>query len=159
MLIPLLGTSREKYYRSPRSSGIPQARVSRARTFATLGFFNSIDSKLPKLRSFKLPEFIQQIKDTFAEYHGTRAIPSTPLLTPSVACSIASLRLADRMTLSCRTARNRSKSEHEMCGSGTGLGYLSLVILLRRDVCMFPLKYREEVCAILRPLVASKQPN
>ena len=68
MHIPLLGTSREKYYRSPRSSGIPQARVSRARTFATLGFFNSIDSKLPKLRSFKLPEFIQQIKDTFAEY-------------------------------------------------------------------------------------------
>ena len=33
-----------------------------------LGFFRSIDSRLPKLRCFKVPEFIQQIKDTYEEY-------------------------------------------------------------------------------------------
>ena len=33
-----------------------------------LDFFRSIDSRLPKLRSFKITEFIDQIKDEFAKY-------------------------------------------------------------------------------------------
>ena len=33
-----------------------------------LGFFRSIDSRLQKLRSFKVPAFIQQIRDTYKQY-------------------------------------------------------------------------------------------
>ena len=44
---------------------IPQSPCT---NLCDLGFFSSIDSRLPKLRSFKLPEFTQQIKQAFEEY-------------------------------------------------------------------------------------------
>ena len=33
-----------------------------------LGFFRSVDSRLPKLRSFSMPTFIKQIEKAFKEY-------------------------------------------------------------------------------------------
>ena len=44
---------------------IPQSPCT---NLCDLGFFRSIDSRLPKLRSFKLPEFIQQIKGAYQDY-------------------------------------------------------------------------------------------
>lgn len=52
----------------PHIEIVEQAPQSPCTNLCDLGFFNSIDSRLPKLRSFKLPAFIQQIRDAFDEY-------------------------------------------------------------------------------------------
>ena len=64
------GKARTKALKSarPHIEIVEQAPQSPCTNLCDLGFFNSIDSRLPKLRSFKLPEFIQQIKDAFADY-------------------------------------------------------------------------------------------
>lgn len=47
---------------------VSQPAQSPCTNVCDLGFFNSIDSRLPKLRSFKLPEFISQIENAFGAY-------------------------------------------------------------------------------------------
>ena len=44
------------------------AAVTVHQRLCDLGFFRSVDSRLPKLRSFKLPTFIKQIEEAFEEY-------------------------------------------------------------------------------------------
>jgi len=52
----------------PRIVFVEQIAQSPCTNLCDLGFFRSIDSRLPKLRSFSLLELISQIKDAFAEY-------------------------------------------------------------------------------------------
>ena len=44
------------------------AAVTVHQRLCDLGFFRSVDSRLPKLRSFKMPTFIKQIEEAFEEY-------------------------------------------------------------------------------------------
>ena len=73
----LLGTARRAARDSPAAlSSAGRAhrayRVAAAVTvhqrLCDLGFFRSVDSRLPKLRSFKMPMFIKQIEKAFKEY-------------------------------------------------------------------------------------------
>lgn len=52
----------------PRIEFVPQVAQSPCTNLCDLGFFRSLDSRLPKLRSFSLLEFIEQIKEAYAEY-------------------------------------------------------------------------------------------
>ena len=52
----------------PKIVIVLQVPQSPCTNLCDLGFFRSIDSRLPKLRSFKLPEFIQQIKGAYQDY-------------------------------------------------------------------------------------------
>jgi len=47
---------------------VEQIAQSPCTNLCDLGFFRSIDSRLPKLRSFKLTEFIKQIHDAYDDY-------------------------------------------------------------------------------------------
>ena len=52
----------------PAIEFVEQIAQSPCTNLCDLGFFRSIDSRLPKLRSFKVPEFIEQIKAAYEEY-------------------------------------------------------------------------------------------
>jgi hypothetical protein len=52
----------------PSIEFVEQIAQSPCTNLCDLGFFRSIDSRLPKLRSFKVPEFIEQIKTAYEEY-------------------------------------------------------------------------------------------
>ena len=53
-----------------------------------LGFFRSIDSRLPKLRSFKLPEFIGQIEEAYEEYPEEKLEALCSMKTRVCACIV-----------------------------------------------------------------------
>ena len=44
------------------------AAVTVHQRLCDLGFFRSVDSRLPKLRGFSMPTFIKQIEKAFKEY-------------------------------------------------------------------------------------------
>ena len=52
----------------PRIELREQIAQSPCTNLCDLGFFRSIDSRLPKLKSFNLPEFIEQIEEAYNEY-------------------------------------------------------------------------------------------
>ena len=54
--------------KTPRIVLVEQIAQSPCTNLCDLGFFRSIDSRLPKLRSFDLLEFIRQIEAAFQEY-------------------------------------------------------------------------------------------
>ena len=56
----------------PHIKIVKQPPQSPCGNLCDLGFFNSIDSKLPKTRSLNMPEFIQQIQDAFNVYPSER---------------------------------------------------------------------------------------
>ena len=53
---------------NPKIELVEQLPQSPCTNLCDLGFFNSVDSTLPKLRSFKMPTFIKQIEKAFKEY-------------------------------------------------------------------------------------------
>ena len=53
---------------NPKIELVEQMPQSPCTNLCDLGFFRSIDSRLPKLRSFQMPTFIKQIEEAFEEY-------------------------------------------------------------------------------------------
>ncbi len=53
---------------NPKIELVEQLPQSPCTNLCDLGFFRSIDSRLPKLRSFSMPTFIKQIEGAFEDY-------------------------------------------------------------------------------------------
>ena len=53
---------------NPRIELVEQLPQLPCTNLCDLGFFRSVDSRLPKLRSFSMPEFILQIEDAYEQY-------------------------------------------------------------------------------------------